>query len=134
LLARTSAALKLVQRVRDEAHRFAISYHRRLRDRELMHSALDDIPGIGAKTRLALLRHFGSVARIATASAQDLAAVPGVGAVTAERILSVLSHPALRPGPDGTPGQAPSDDESSEEIVLDAEWMAADEPLPGGPA
>ncbi len=128
LLARTSAALKLVQRVRDEAHRFAISYHRRLRDRELMHSALDDIPGIGAKTRLALLRHFGSVARIAVASAQDLAAVTGVGAITAERILSVLSHPALRPVPDGTPVAVPGDDDTSEEIVLDAEWMAPDGP------
>jgi len=57
VLPRDSLALRLVQRVRDEAHRFAITYHRRLRDRELVHSALDDIPGVGAKTRRALLRH-----------------------------------------------------------------------------
>lgn len=97
LLAPTSGALKLVQRVRDEAHRFAITYHRRLRERELVRSALDDIPGVGAKTRRALLRKFGSVAAVAAASAQELAAVPGVGPVTAERVLAVLSHPALRP-------------------------------------
>jgi hypothetical protein len=100
VLARTSGALKLVQRVRNEAHRFAIGYHRRLRGRELVRSALDDIPGVGVKTRLALLRHFGSVANVAAASAGELAAVPGVGPVTAERILAVLSHPALRAQPD----------------------------------
>jgi excinuclease ABC subunit C len=97
VLPRTAPALKLVQRVRNEAHRFAISYHRKLRRREVVRSALDDIPGVGAKTRIALLRRFGSVAGVAAASANDLAAVPGVGAVSAERILAVLSHPALRP-------------------------------------
>lgn len=113
VLPRTSPALKLMQRVRNEAHRFAISYHRRLRGRELVRSALDDIPGIGARTRLALLRHFGSAAAVATASAAELAAVPGVGPVTAERILSVLSHPALRP-------------EAEPHAVADAEGAAAD--------
>lgn len=113
VLPRTSPALKLVQRVRNEAHRFAISYHRRLRGRELVRSALDDIPGIGARTRLALLRHFGSAAAVAAASAAELAAVPGVGPVTAERILSVLSHPALRP-------------EAEPEAAGDAEGAAAD--------
>lgn len=136
VLPRTSPALKLVQRVRDEAHRFAISYHRRLRDRALVHSALDDIPGIGAKTRVALLRQFGSVARVAAASAADLAAVPGVGVVTAERILSVLSHPALRPQPADAAPAAPHADEdaggtadaadAADEVVLDAEWLPED--------
>ncbi len=97
VLPRTAPALKLVQRVRNEAHRFAIGYHRRLRGRDLVRSALDDIPGVGAKTRIALLRRFGSIAGVAAAEASELAAVPGVGAVSAERILAVLSHPALRP-------------------------------------
>jgi excinuclease ABC subunit C len=137
VLPRTSPALKLVQRVRDEAHRFAVSYHRRLRDRELVHSALDDIPGVGVKTRIALLRRFGSVAGVAAASAAELASVAGVGPVTAERILSVLAHPALRPrmaaalepDPAGTP--AAGDDieaaaveaDVADEVVLDAEWL-----------
>jgi excinuclease ABC subunit C len=98
LLPRTSPALKLLQRIRDEAHRFAVSYHRHLRGQELLRSALDDIPGVGVKTRTALLRHFGSVDAVAAASAEALCAVPGVGPATAERILAVLSHPALRAG------------------------------------
>ena len=97
VLPRTSPGLKLVQRVRNEAHRFAIGYHRRLRGRDLVRSALDDIPGVGAKTRAALLRRFGSVSGVAAAQPSELAAVPGVGAVSAERILAVLAHPALRP-------------------------------------
>ncbi|UCE04065.1 MAG: excinuclease ABC subunit UvrC [Candidatus Latescibacterota bacterium] len=102
-LARTSPALKLLQRIRNEAHRFAIGYHRRLRGAELVRSALDDIPGVGLKTRLALLRSFGSVDAVARASAEELARVPGVGPATAERILAVLSHPALRQGQTNAP-------------------------------
>lgn len=107
VLPRTSPALKLLQRVRNEAHRFAISYHRRLRGNELVRSALDDIPGVGMRTRIALLRHFGSVGAVARASAEQLTAVPGVGPATAERILSVLSHPALRQG--HTNAEAPAE-------------------------
>jgi excinuclease ABC subunit C len=135
VLERTSAALKLVQRVRDEAHRFAVGYHRKLRDRELVRSALDDIPGVGAKTRLALLRRFGSVAGVASASAAELATVPGVGAPTAERILKVLSHPALQPG-SGAGSEhevrsAPTEDDDGEEIDLDAAWLPEREGEPG---
>jgi excinuclease ABC subunit C len=146
VLPRTSPALKLVQRVRNEAHRFAIAYHRRLRSDQLVRSALDDIPGIGQKTRLALLRHFGTIAAIASASADQLAAVPGIGRVTAERVLSVLSHPALHGGATNAveteaaetgradaaaaaePGaDAPeADDLEAEEIELDAMPPAAE--------
>jgi excinuclease ABC subunit C len=134
VLPRTSAALKLVQRLRDEAHRFAITYHRRLRERDMVRSALDDIPGVGAKTRRALLRRFGSVAAGAAASAQDLASVPGVGAVTAERILAVLAHPALRPHDDAAAAAAeeapaaPDDIEEGDELDIDAAWVP--EPAP----
>lgn len=134
LLPRTSGALKLVQRVRDEAHRFAITYHRRLRERELVRSALDDIPGVGTKTRRALLRRFGSVTAVAAASAQDLAAVAGVGPVTAERVLAVLSHPALRPRAEdevSDPATAAADAavagsaaaDEGEEVDIDAAWL-----------
>lgn len=77
-LGRRSEALRLLQRVRDEAHRFAITYHRLLRDRRTTASELDHIPGIGPTKKLALLHHFGSVARIRAASAEELAEVRGL--------------------------------------------------------
>ncbi len=77
-LGRRSEALKLLQRVRDEAHRFAITYHRLLRDRRTTASELDNIPGIGPTKKLSLLHHFGSVERIRQASAEELAAVRGL--------------------------------------------------------
>ena len=70
-------ALRLVTRVRDEAHRFAITYHRALRTRGVIRSRLDDIPGVGPKRRRALLRRFGSVAALAAASEQEIAGVVG---------------------------------------------------------
>jgi excinuclease ABC subunit C len=77
-LARGSEALKLLQRVRDEAHRFAITYHRLLRDRKTTASELDLIPGIGQIKKLSLLHHFGSVARIRGAAAAELGEVRGI--------------------------------------------------------
>jgi excinuclease ABC subunit C len=77
-LSRNSEALKLLQRVRDEAHRFAITYHRLLRDKNTTASELDLIPGIGRIKKLSLLHHFGSVVRIREASADDLAEVRGI--------------------------------------------------------
>ena len=128
LLPRTSPALKLLQRLRDEAHRFAIGYHRHLRGQEFLRSALDDIPGVGLKTRGALLRHFGSVDAVAAASAEALCAVPGVGPATAERILAVLAHPALKAGThaQGLPHEADADAEASP-TTLAAPEAAGDE-------
>ena len=77
-LARGSEALKLLQRVRDEAHRFAITYHRLLRDRKTTASELDLIPGIGQIKKLSLLHHFGSVVRIRAATTAELAEVRGI--------------------------------------------------------
>jgi excinuclease ABC subunit C len=77
-LSRRSEALRLLQRVRDEAHRFAITYHRLLRDRRTTASELDRIPGIGPAKKLSLLHHFGSVARIRTATPAELAEVRGL--------------------------------------------------------
>jgi excinuclease ABC subunit C len=77
-LSHGSEALKLLQRVRDEAHRFAITYHRLLRDRNTTASELDLIPGIGRIKKLSLLHHFGSVARIRAAGAAELAEVRGI--------------------------------------------------------
>ena len=83
-LDRNSQALKLLQRIRDEAHRFGITFHRSLRSKEAIHSVLRDIKGVGEQTERRLLMHFGSVARIAAASVEDLSAL--VGASLAEKI------------------------------------------------
>jgi len=73
-----TAALKVLIRLRDEAHRFAIDYHRRLRNRTIRESALDEIPGVGPAKKRALLQHFGSVYRLARAGIEEITAVPGI--------------------------------------------------------
>jgi excinuclease ABC subunit C len=86
----TSTALYLVQRLRDEAHRFAITYHRDLRTKRQVHSAFDDLPGVGPKRRRALLRVFGSAKRVREAPVEQIAAVPGIGPSLAARIKETL--------------------------------------------
>nr|MBC7244992.1 excinuclease ABC subunit UvrC [Chloroflexota bacterium] len=90
LLPRDSEALYLLQRVRDEAHRFAIGYHRRLREQSGLASTLDEIPGVGPKRRQALLKHFGSLEAIREASVEELAAVKGMTREAAERVKEQL--------------------------------------------
>ena len=89
-LQRDSQALYLVQRIRDEAHRFAITFHRSLRGKRNLASVLDDIPGVGAKRKNALLRHFGSLTKITQATAEEIAEVEGIGEVLAEEIYEYL--------------------------------------------
>jgi excinuclease ABC subunit C len=89
-LPRTSPALRVLQRLRDEAHRFAIDYHRRLRNRLIRESALDEIPGIGPRRKQALLKSFGSVRRLAMAETTEIAAVAGVGAELAAAVKRAL--------------------------------------------
>lgn len=117
VLRRNSNALFLLQRVRDEAHRFAITYHRQLRRRERLRSALDAIPGIGTARRNRLLRHFGSVRRIREASLEALAEVPGISSVLAAEIKTALdggsdqgaTDPAAARDAGSTPGvESPS--------------------------
>ncbi|HEX5401952.1 MAG TPA: excinuclease ABC subunit UvrC [Pseudonocardiaceae bacterium] len=91
ILPRTSEALYLLQRVRDEAHRFAITYHRQKRSKRMTASLLDGIPGLGQARRTALLKHFGSLKRLASASVDEISDVPGVGRHTAQAVHTVLS-------------------------------------------
>jgi excinuclease ABC subunit C len=86
---RNSPALKVLQQIRDEAHRFGITFHRKLRSKTQIESALRGIKGVGERTEQRLLLHFGSVARIASASLEDISAL--VGPVLGERILSKLN-------------------------------------------
>ena len=96
ILPRTSEGLYLLQRVRDEAHRFAITYHRQKRSRAMTTSALDNVPGLGETRRKALLRRFGSLKRLRAASIEDVLEVPGIGRRTAEAIVAALAVPDPR--------------------------------------
>jgi excinuclease ABC subunit C len=96
ILPRTSEGLYLLQRVRDEAHRFAITYHRAKRSKALAVSELDAVPGLGPARRATLLRHFGSVRKLASATEPEIAALPGMGPRLASAVLA-----ALRPGETG---------------------------------
>jgi len=107
ILSRTSEGLYLLQRVRDEAHRFALAYHRTRRSASMTASELDSVPGLGPARRTALLRHFGSVRRLRQAATEEIAALPGFGRRTAAAV-----HAALHPGPpqqhpDHGPGAEP---------------------------
>ncbi|MCU0822106.1 MAG: excinuclease ABC subunit UvrC [Spirochaetes bacterium] len=87
-LSKTSEALKIIQNIRDEAHRFAISYHKKLREREGRKSVIDSIPDIGAKKKNLLLKHFKSVHKIENAGIDEIAGIRGIGRKTAEDIYS----------------------------------------------
>ena len=95
ILPRTSEGLYLLQRVRDEAHRFAITYHRSKRSKSMLESALDDVPGLGDTRRKAVLKHFGSLKRLRAATVEEVMEVPGLGRRTAEAIVSALATPAV---------------------------------------
>lgn len=92
ILSRTSEGLYLLQRIRDEAHRFAITYHRKRRSKRMTASDLDAIPGVGEVRRKALLAHFGSLKRLRSATIDELVEVKGVGRRTAEVIMTALTE------------------------------------------
>ena len=99
ILPRTSEGLYLLQRVRDEAHRFAITFHRQRRSKAMTTSVLDDIPGLGDTRRKALLKHFGSVKRLREASVEQIREVPGIGPSLAGTIAVRLHDPATQAAP-----------------------------------
>ncbi|MFI9502875.1 excinuclease ABC subunit UvrC [Nocardia sp. NPDC052566] len=92
IMPRNSEALYLLQRVRDEAHRFAITFHRSKRSRRMTASALDAVPGLGAARRTALVTHFGSVAKLKEATVEQITEVPGIGVATAKAVLAALQQ------------------------------------------
>ncbi len=90
-LSSSPAALALLQRLRDEAHRFAVSYHRKVKTKNDLSSVLDAVPDIGPSRKARLLKHFGSAEQVRKASVEDLQKVPGIGRELAEKIISALS-------------------------------------------
>jgi excinuclease ABC subunit C len=97
ILPRTSEGLYLLQRIRDEAHRFAITHHRSRRSKSMVESLLDDVPGLGEVRRKSLLKRFGSLKRLRAATVEEIAEVPGIGLRTAEAIVDALGRETRRP-------------------------------------
>ena len=114
ILPRTSEGLYLLQRVRDEAHRFAITYHRQKRSRAMTASDLDGVPGVGEARRTALIRHFGSVKRLRQADVAEIAEVPGVGLRTATAIVAALAAAGGTPAVDAATGEVLEDSSAAE--------------------
>jgi len=91
ILRRSSEGLYLLQRIRDEAHRFAITHHRSRRSKSMVESLLDDVPGLGEVRRKTLLKHFGSLKKLRQAEVADIAQVPGIGPTTAAAIKDAVA-------------------------------------------
>ncbi|MEV0457504.1 excinuclease ABC subunit UvrC [Catellatospora methionotrophica] len=126
ILPRTAEGLYLLQRVRDEAHRFAIRFHRERRSARMTASDLDSVPGLGEIRRKALLRHFGSLKRLSAASVAEIAEVPGIGPRTAVAVLTALGVPP-EAAPSGEPAPDPAAPPPSAP-VRGATLATADEP------
>lgn len=97
ILPRTSEGLYLLQRLRDEAHRFAITHHRGRRSTSMVESLLDSVPGLGEVRRKTLIKHFGSLKKLRAATVEDIAAVPGFGPTTAQAVVDALSEDTPTP-------------------------------------
>ena len=111
ILPRSSEGLYLLQRIRDEAHRFAINYHRQKRGKAATASVLDDVPGLGPARRSTLLKHFGSVRKLGAASVEEIAEVPGIGPKLAVTIASALASAGpVRTGSVGAGASNPGGD------------------------
>jgi excinuclease ABC subunit C len=110
ILERSSEGLYLLQRVRDEAHRFAITQHRKRRSKGMTASVLDDVPGLGPARQKALLTHFGSVKRLRAASVEEIAGVRGMGTATAQAVVAALAGQGAKPAAPEAPPTAPDGD------------------------
>jgi excinuclease ABC subunit C len=103
IMSRTSEGLYLLQRLRDEAHRFAITHHRSRRSKSMVESLLDDVPGLGEVRRKTLLRHFGSLKKLRQATVDEVAALPGFGRRTAESVVQAVNAAATSAESRGAP-------------------------------
>ncbi|NKI41265.1 excinuclease ABC subunit UvrC [Streptomyces physcomitrii] len=125
ILPRTSEGLYLLQRVRDEAHRFAITYQRKKRTKRLRSGPLDAVPGLGEARKQALVKHFGSVKKLRAATIEQICEVPGVGRKTAETIAAALAGSApSAPAVNTATGEIMDSEESAEA----QDWVAEREP------
>ncbi|MEV8248949.1 excinuclease ABC subunit UvrC [Streptomyces rochei] len=121
VLPRTSEGLYLLQRVRDEAHRFAITYQRVKRAKRFRSSPLDDVPGLGETRKQALIKHFGSVKKLRAATIDQICEVPGIGRKTAETVAVALARAApAAPAVNTATGEIMEDEDGAPETTTDA--------------
>ncbi|WP_338695392.1 excinuclease ABC subunit UvrC [Streptomyces sp. Q6] len=133
ILPRTSEGLYLLQRVRDEAHRFAITYQRAKRAKRFKAGPLDDVPGLGDARKQALIKHFGSVKRLRSATIDQICEVPGIGRKTAETIVVAFAKAApAAPAVNTATGEIMEDEEHTTDHATDA--RPAEEPATPGPS
>ncbi|KUO04016.1 excinuclease ABC subunit UvrC [Streptomyces caeruleatus] len=129
VLPRTSEGLYLLQRVRDEAHRFAITYQRTKRAKRFRSSPLDDVPGLGETRKQALIKHFGSVKKLRSATIDQICEVPGIGRKTAETIAAALAQAApAAPAVNTATGEIMEDEESGTTAETSGEPVSAGAP------
>ncbi|MDQ0990249.1 excinuclease ABC subunit UvrC [Streptomyces sp. V3I7] len=129
VLPRTSEGLYLLQRVRDEAHRFAITYQRAKRAKRLRSSPLDDVPGLGDARKQALIKHFGSLKKLRAATVDQIREVPGIGRKTAETIAAALAQaPAAAPAVNTATGEIMDDEEPGATTDSSGEPVSAGNP------
>ncbi|WP_328497053.1 excinuclease ABC subunit UvrC [Streptomyces sp. NBC_00414] len=133
VLPRTSEGLYLLQRVRDEAHRFAITYQRTKRARRFKASPLDDVPGLGETRKQALIKHFGSVKKLRSATIDQICEVPGIGRKTAESIAVALAQAApAAPAVNTATGEIMEDEDHVEDAAPETTAGVAEEPVSAG--
>lgn len=109
ILPRTSESLYLLQRVRDEAHRFAIAHHRQRRSSSMVTSVLDDVPGLGPTRRAALMKRFGSLKKLRAATVEEIAEVSGIGPATAQSIAAAVAASPASPAVNTATGEVLED-------------------------
>jgi excinuclease ABC subunit C len=129
ILPRTSEGLYLLQRVRDEAHRFAITYQRTKRAKRFKAGPLDEVPGLGDARKQALIKHFGSVKRLRSATIDQICEVPGIGRKTAETIVAAFARaePAA-PAVNTATGEIIEDEDPTATAVATSEGRRGQEP------
>ncbi|MFL1903846.1 excinuclease ABC subunit UvrC [Streptomyces tauricus] len=133
VLPRTSEGLYLLQRVRDEAHRFAITYQRTKRARRFRASPLDDVPGLGETRKQALIKHFGSVKKLRSATIDQICEVPGIGRKTAESIAVAFAQAApAAPAVNTATGEIMEDEDHVEDAAPETTAGVAEEPVSAG--
>ncbi|MGW1951730.1 excinuclease ABC subunit UvrC [Streptomyces sp. NPDC001920] len=129
VLPRTSEGLYLLQRVRDEAHRFAITYQRTKRAKRFRSSPLDEVPGLGDTRKQALIKHFGSVKKLRSATIEEICEVPGIGRKTAETIAAALARAApAAPAVNTATGEIMEDEDSATTAETSGEPVSAGAP------
>jgi excinuclease ABC subunit C len=124
-----SAELFLLSRIRDEAHRFAVTFHKKLRRRRTLRSALEDVPGVGQKRKRELLKHFGSLKKVRAAAVEELVRAPGMSRAAAEAVVRYFrGEPDPTPPPEVTPPEElQRDDVAEDAAAAELEQIASEE-------